>query len=78
MLKKLFGILLILLSLLLLLAIVGRLPSLIRALIEFFLIFTGKLDAYEISRGISQLLVWVLHFALMIWFWKSGRRWVRE
>ena len=76
--KKVLGYIFIVLSVMLLLAAIGQLPSIFAAIFGFFKVFTGTLDGYGIGYVIGMLIYWVLHFLLMVVLWRHGRKWTRK
>lgn len=74
-LKRILGLVFLLLASLLTLAIIGQLPTLFGIVLGFFKIFTGKLDNSQIGEIIGSILFWVFHFAATIVLWKYGVRW---
>ena len=76
--KKFFGVVFIILALLLTLAILGQLPSLFEVIINFFRIFTGKLNSSQVGEEIGHVIYWTVHFTLTIIFWKYGIQWLKK
>lgn len=76
--KKVFGYIFIVVAVILTLAIVGQIPQLFGAIFDFFKVFTGALDGYQVGHVVGTLIYWIFHFALTIGLWIYGTRWVRN
>jgi hypothetical protein len=76
--KHLLGWIFILVAIILTLAILGQLASLFSAIFQFFAIFTGEIDSYQIGRAIGGLIYWVFHFAATIALWRFGLRFIKK
>ena len=76
--KRIFGVVFIILAAILTLAILGQLTTLIKVLFNFFAIFTGKMDAFQVGQTIGNVIYWVIHFVLTIALWRYGIRWSRK
>ena len=76
--KKILGWIFITIAILLTIAIIGQIPTLFRTVFQFFAIFTGNLDSYQIGRAIGGIIYWILHFAATIGLWKCGSRFIKK
>jgi Na+/phosphate symporter len=75
--KKITGYIFIGISIILGLAIIGRIPKLLSDISAFPEIFTGNKDTADISYAITTLLIWILHFVLVITLWNEGQKRIR-
>jgi hypothetical protein len=71
-LKRITGVVFIILAILLTLAIVAQLPLLLTVIIRFLAIFRGNLDSSQIGESIGQMIYWILHFTATIILWRYG------
>ena len=76
--KKISGVLMIILALILTLAIVGQLPQLFKSIAGFFMIFTGKLNATGAGEASGHFIYWIFHFVITIALWRYGHRMLRR
>ena len=72
--KKILGILLLSIALVLMLAIIGLFSNIIQVFAGLYLIFTGNVDSYAIGVTIGRLIYWIAHIAITIVFWTNGIR----
>lgn len=63
--KKLFGTLLIIISILLLLVCLGSLSSIFSTFFGFFHLFDSKVSAFEKGKLFGNLSYWLFHFCLI-------------
>lgn len=75
--KKIFGYIFIVIAIILTIPIVGLFPNLLETIIEFFKIFTGSLDSYEVGKVMGLLVYWIVHFVLTITLWIYSNRWIK-
>jgi hypothetical protein len=64
MLKKIFGIVLMSIALLLTLGAIGLLANIVKAFVGVYFIFSGNLDSYAQGEAIGRLLYWIAHIAI--------------
>jgi hypothetical protein len=76
--KRIFGYILIVISIILALAIIGQIQSLFTTVYGLFKIFTGTFDGYQSGLILGNFLYWLLHFTLTIVLWNYGRKWSRK
>lgn len=76
--KKVFGYIFIVISVLLLLLALGTISNLLAALRGLVDMFSGELDGYGSGYAIGMSAFWALYIAVMIKLWNTGRRWIRE
>jgi hypothetical protein len=76
--RKIVGYFFLLIAGFLTLAIIGLLPTLLRTIFGFFIIFTGNLDASQVGFVTGSLIYWILHFMATISLWKHGMRRIKK
>lgn len=76
--KRTLGFIFIALSAIPCVAVIALFPSLLKAVAGFFRILSGSLDSAEAGTITGSLIYWVLHFTLIVVFWKYGRQWIRR
>lgn len=76
--RKTFGYIFIILAIILTIIIIGLLPSLFKAVINLFKIFTGKLDSSQIGYAIGSFIYWGIHISLTILLWIYGKKWTSK
>ena len=76
--KKVFGYIFIVISIILAFAIIGQFQKLIASIIRFIKVLSFNYDSYETAYAIGSLAIWIFHFLLVIVLWDSGRKWTRK
>jgi len=76
--KKVFGYIFIVLSVLLAFAIIGQIPAVIKCVFGVFRLFSGRVDSEESGRICGTLFYWVLHFWATVMLWIYGRKWIKK
>ncbi len=73
--QKIFGYIFIVLTILLMLAMIGQLPKLLR---DIFKIFTGKSDLQLAGKIIGTVVYLLFHAAFTALLWIIGRQWTKN
>ena len=76
--KKFFGYIFIGLSIVLTLSVIGQLPEILRVLLEFFRLFTGTLDSYQVGKVFGNISFWILYFSAIICLYGYGIKWTKK
>jgi hypothetical protein len=75
--KRIFGYLLIALSVILTLVLLMNLPRISGVFGQFINLLRGRLDSSQAGETVGYLLYWLVHALLIILSWHYGRRWGR-
>lgn len=76
--RKIFGLIFIIIAILLSLAIVGQLPQFIGAILGLMKLISGRLDSYQTGRLFGHLTVSAIHIGLMVTLYIIGFRWLKK
>jgi hypothetical protein len=76
--RKIFGYIFIVVSIILTLAIVVQLVKFLGAIVGIIKIFSGKLDSYQVGQLIGIFIYWVFHISLTIFLWTICRCWTKN
>jgi hypothetical protein len=77
MIKRIFGYIFIVISVLLLLVTLGRFQSLLNATLGLVRVFNGTLTAYELGYTVTTFVLWVLDIVLIVFLMSIGTRWIK-
>jgi hypothetical protein len=76
--KKVIGYLFLVIAGVLILAIFGQLGAFAGAILGFFKIFSGSLNADEAGSVTGHFIYWVLYVALTIVLFIYGKKWISK
>jgi uncharacterized membrane protein len=76
--RRITGYIFIILAIILAIIVIGLFPKVFETLIHVTMIFTGRLEGYQIGVALGHFIYWVFHFALTITLWNYGRKWIKK
>jgi len=76
--KKVFGILLLIIGILFVLVVFGRLTSLISDVLGIIRIFDSNISGYQRGDVFGGFIYWVLHFLVIYFAFKFGSKWIKN
>ncbi len=78
MIKRIIGCTFIALAIILTIAAIGQLANLFAAIVNLFMVLTGRLESYQIGHAFGTFIYWLFHFIATIAFWTYGRKWTKK